>query len=233
MKTWWIRLFVVALSIGATWSAAQAAENVALGKDGGMYGRLGLGYLQINDVDFSSSSSAYGISVSANGSYSFDAGVSVSGAVGTHLTQYLRGEVELGYAAADYDKLSGALTVTSGGSTYSVTGSADIDGSVTMLTGLANLVYDLGSSKTFKPYVGGGLGFVNVEDKISSIGTLQINGSETRTKLAGDLQLGFESEISDGVKAGVQYRYFWADTGQNGVEDATAHNLMATISATF
>lgn len=214
-------------------SPAFSEENKALSEDGNVYGRVGVGFLSINDVDFSSSAAAYGVTVSANGTLKFGTGYAASGAVGFKVADNLDAEVELGYSKSSYDRITGNLNATVGATTYTVAGSANVDGSIATYSGLANLIYNFGEEGGLIPYVGGGLGLVRVVDKIDSVGTLAVNGEEKSTDLAGNLILGFDASVNEGLTAGARYKYFWANTGQSGIEDATAHGLMANIAFRF
>jgi opacity protein-like surface antigen len=197
------------------------------------YFRLQPGAVIINDVDFSSSASGYGITVTADGSFTFEPGMTVAGAVGYKLSDMVSIEGELGYANAEYDAVEGTLSATSGGTTYSVAGSANVDGEVTMITGIANLILTPMSKEKFAPYFGGGVGFVNVENEINSIGTLTVNSDENNTDLVANFIAGFDFKIEEDMSLGARYRYVWADTGQSGIEDATAHVVALSLKIDF
>ena len=60
-----------------------------------------------------------------------------------------------------------------------------------------------------------------------------VNGEETSTDLAANAIVGFDMSLTDSAKGGLRYRYFWADTGSKGIDDATAHAFMATAVFNF
>ena len=102
-----------------------------------------------------------------------------------------------------------------------------------MFSGMGNLIYNFTDSQGFTPYLGGGIGLVRIVDSVDKIGTLTVNGEETNTDIAANLIAGFDMPLSDSAKAGLRYRYFWADNGNKGIDDATAHALMATAVINF
>ena len=222
------KVFWVAILLVLNPAFSETAES-----DGFFYGRIGAGTFSINDIAFSSSATAYGVTVTAAGDLSFDTGYSASGAVGYRINKNLDAELELGYAESEYDQVKGTLNATYSGTTYTVSGSANVDGKVQMFSGMGNLIYKFTDSQSFTPYLGGGIGLVRIVDSIDKIGTLTVNGEETNTDIAANLIAGFDMPLSDSAKAGLRYRYFWADTGSKGIDDATAHALMATAVINF
>jgi len=225
-KVFWAAIFLV---LNPAFS--EAAES-----DGSFYGRIGAGTFSINDVSFSGSSTAYGVTVTAAGDFTFEPGYSMSGAVGYRINKNLDVELELGYAYSEYDDVSLSGSVTSSGTTLAIAGTANIDGNVQMFTGMGNLIYKLGDLmdvQDFTPYLGAGIGLVSIVDSVDKIGTLTVNGEETNTDIAANLMAGFDIPMSDSAKAGLRYRYFWADNGSKGVDNATAHALMATAVINF
>lgn len=80
-------------------------------------------------------------------------GWAVLGAIGYRTTSALRGELEIGYRSNSIDT-----------GTHKASGiSADIDGDINALTIMANILYDFRNRTAFTPYIGLGLGAVNIE----------------------------------------------------------------------
>jgi opacity protein-like surface antigen len=223
-----LKLFFCSLIFSGITLTLQSNPTIAQ-EDEKLYFRLQPGVFLINDIGFSQSASGYGVTVTANGNYTFEAGTSLLGAIGLRMTDVLTLEGELGYSQADYENIEGTLTATAGSTSVSSTGSLNVDGQVTMITGLGNLIFSPASKDKFSPYFGAGIGFANIEDKVNSIGTLAVNGKEENTKLLTNLIAGFDFNPGDDVTFGARYRYLWADTGANGVDDATAQSFLATI----
>lgn len=227
------RLMVFAAAMLAA-GAVQAQDTGAVGGNfGKFYAGVAAGMVMPEDVSFSANATQGGASASASGKFEFDNGHSVSAFAGYRFSDYVRGEAELGYTAFDYDKITGTLTVTSGSTTANVSGSAEIEGDVSAVVGmLRGIVTPLGKSKV-TPFVGLGVGFVSVEESITRIGTTSLNAKADSTDLAVDGTVGIEFAVSDKVDLGARYRYLWADTGSSGVDDFTAHNIMATAAFRF
>ena len=170
------KVFWVAILLVLNPAFSETAES-----DGSFYGRIGAGTFSINDIAFSSSATAYGITVTATGDLSFDTGYSMSGAVGYRINKNLDVELELGYSYSEYDDVSLSGSVTSSGTTLAISGSANVDGDVQMFSGMGNLIYNFTDSQSFTPYLGGGIGLVSIVDSIDKVGTLTVNYEETNT----------------------------------------------------
>lgn len=215
-------------------SFAAISSGVQADAQSPYYGRFDAGIVAPNDISFSSSANSYGYSVSASGDIEFENGMTVTGAIGRQINNFLAAEIELGYSQFDYDKVTGNFTATSGGSSYTVNGSADVDGSIRTFSGLVNaIVSPLGKKRRFDPYIGVGLGLASWNDEINSVGTLQVNGDRSGTDLMANGILGFNYGVTEKIDIGAKYRYVWADTGQNGYDDMSAHTFTAGLTFKF
>ncbi len=216
---------VVTIGMTTLLSNIVCAESMT----GKIYGRLGGGGLMLNDVAFAGSSSSGGITYTANGSYSFDLGVAAAGSVGYRYNRWIAFEGELGYGKVSYDTVSGNFTASANGSTATFSGPVNVDGDVTIFSGLFNVIVTPLGFQTFSPYLGGGAGVVHVNDQINSIGgDTSISGEATSDILAADVLAGFDVAVKDSFCLGAHYRYLWIDSGGNGVDDATAHTVLLT-----
>ena len=222
-------------------SSAVADTPVFKSADGKLYGSINVGVVILNDIDFSAAASGGGVTVTAAGSYSFDAAASFGGALGYVVSDFVRTELELGYQKIDYDKVdlgggtitpSGAATVTYAAGEYDVNGEIDAFTLSTnvILTPLGNKTL-LGVSVT--PLVGAGIGFVDWESEITTIDTQTIDGKEDDTDFLVSIMAGLEYASSQQVTWAIKYRHMWADTGKNGVEDAEADNISANLKIAF
>jgi opacity protein-like surface antigen len=209
----------------------QQQNQVEVG--GNFYARLDGGVLAINDLEASASASASGITATSNFKLSFDPGYSFNGALGYRLNDYLAMEGEIGYASASYSTLEGTLTVSSGGSSIAVTDSTDVDGSVSLLTGMTNLVLTPFGRGDFMPYLGGGVGVASVTDEVNSIGGLQVDYSDDWTSLTTSAIAGFDYRIGRYSHVGMRYRYLWIDMDGTDSDAATAHVFSLAYRANF
>lgn len=191
------------------------------------------------DLDYSGSGSVANVSFSAAGSAEFDEGYTVSGLFGYKWNDCLRTELEFGHSAIDAAKVTGSGTATYGGSTYTVTGSANIDADIDVFYGLANVYInplshtDLFSNVSVQPYIGAGVGFADITTTVDKIGTLTVGSSEDNTDLLVNAVAGFEYELVDNITADLRYRYFWVDSGRNGFEDGEAHSVNGSLRYSF
>jgi opacity protein-like surface antigen len=227
--------------------AFLAPTNVFAGsaqfKDEDLYASVNVGVAILNDIDFGASLTSQGVTVSAAGSVTYDSAASISGTVGYIINKWVRTEFELGYAEFDHDKAKGDLTFTVGGANVaSVGGELNVKGEVKTLSGQATALFTPFGSIAFAggsltPLFGGGIGFLNWEDTIDSIDdgttTLTVNGKAEETDAIYNITAGLEYNQSQNLFVGIRYRHVWADSGQNGFEDAEVDNITGNLTYRF
>ena len=212
-------------------------------KKDNVYGSINVGASFLNDIGFSTDSSAQGVTVNESGTYTFDPGGSISGTIGLILSELLRLEFELGYSEMSRDKAEGTITFSAGGSNISsIGGSVDVSGRVEALYGFGNVILtplgseSIGNGK-LTPLIGGGIGFVDWEDSINNISaggsTLAVNGKESRTDFAQNFIAGFEYSQSENLSIGFRYRHAWINSGIVGVDNAQVDNIVGTLTSRF
>jgi len=200
-------LIAVAFAGSLAFTAADAEPSASHG----FYGQVSTGYLQLEDVG----GTIGGTSV--NGEY--DAGWSLSGAVGFAFGNGLRSEFELGYGRSSYN------SVSIGGTKVGLSG--DID----MWSAYEAVYYDfdLGSAASYlggvKPYLGGGFGFVhwdagNVSATVS--GTTFTGSGGNGTDFSAFGEAGLSLALSDRIDLVPAVRYIWVNDGESGLDDDTA-----------
>jgi opacity protein-like surface antigen len=168
--------------------------------------------------------------VAGSGDFSFKAGGAGTAFIGYHFNDILAGEGELGVASADHDKFSGTLN--------GVTGSVPINGSLTTVLGLANVIVTPLGRSGFSPYVGGGIGFAAIDDTIG-IGGVSATGRET--DFAANLILGMDFAVANRWSVGARYRFVWINTASSAssggittsINDLTEHIITATATFHF
>ena len=139
---------------------------------------------------------------------SFDPGWGLNGAFGYDMGQY-RVEGEIGYRMYDLDEVRiGGVPIP-------------VDGDVTALTFMANGYYDHDMGSPLTPYVGFGLGFVDVEFEVTGVGTF------SDTEIAYQFMLGAGYDISPTTVLTAGYRFF----GFTDNDGAFVHEL--NIGARF
>ena len=220
------------------YSSAVADTPVFKSNDGKLYGSINVGVAILNDIDFSAAASGGGVTVTAAGSYSFDAAASFGGALGYVINDFVRTELELGYQSIEYDKINISGNVTYGATTVAYTGEADLNGEIDALHLLTNVILTpLGNKTLFgasvTPLVGAGIGFLSTESKITSIGTQATNSEVSSTDFLASIMTGLEYASSQQVTWAIKYRHSWVDSGKDGAEDAAIDSIGANVNIAF
>ena len=220
------------------YSSAVADTPVFKSNDGKWYGSINAGITILNDIPFSIAISGSGFTVSAAGSYTFDAAPSIGGAVGYVINDFVRTEIELGYASIEYDKIEISGNVTVGATTVAYTAATDMKGDIDALHFLTNVILTpLGNKTLFgvsvTPLVGAGIGFTSMDSKITSIGTQAINSEVSSTDFLVSIMAGLEYASSQQVTWAIKYRHGWIDNGRDGAEDAAIDNIGANVNIAF
>ncbi len=169
-----------------------------------------LGAVILNDIDIDDGFDS--------GEITFDTGVGFVGAIGNALGNGARVELELGYRTNDLDevKIDGL-------------GSASLDGDFSALSLMGNAYYDFPTSGKFSPFIGGGIGYANVEADLDDI------DSEDDNVFAYQLMLGGSIAASENLYVDLQYRFFGTEDPNFGGDDAeyTTHNVMIGLRHNF
>ena len=163
-----------------------------------------------------------------------DDGFTAGVALGAHINEWLRGEIEL--SGNWHDAGDGEFTYFP---TY------DVDGDVDALFVLANLWFEIPIDTFFRPYVGGGVGFGRLSIDIDA------DGPTNDYNLFDDDDWGFAYQLGAGVAFGMSdniafdigYRYkainnaeFDIDVGSGGDDvelDYHSHNIIAGVRIGF
>lgn len=129
-----------------------------------------------------------------------DIGWLVGAAVGTHVFDSVRGEVEISGASRNSPS-------------FSVNNGPDIasDGVVTTAALMGNLWFDLDTGSGFTPYVGGGLGVGYVAATNDSL-LLDVNG----IGLAYQVGAGVKFDVADNIAVDLGYRFKGFTTDLSG-----------------
>jgi opacity protein-like surface antigen len=171
--------------------------------------------------------------LAGTGNLSFSAGPAFTGFVGYRINNYLAAEGELGFASFDETQFSGNFN--------GVSVSAAIDGRVNTVLAFANAIVTPIGRSGFSPYIGGGLGLVNFDEKVNTIGGLAVNTTSNETDVAANLIVGFDFPVSNRWSVGGRYRFVWVNTSSTSTsggittkqDDLTAHLLTATATFHF
>lgn len=140
------------------------------------------------------------------------------GAIGYQFEGGLRLEGELGYSKNDIDSLS----ITVGQFTATTTA---VSGEVIVTSGMVNGIFDFPVEGKLKPYILGGLGLTKADVKIEGV-------SSDDTAIGGQLGVGLNYAVGEGVSVGASYRYFaTADYNFGGVvADYKSHRFLLGVT---
>lgn len=221
---------VAAAAIAMTATSTFAADlivdapvdPVPVANSGEWYVSLFAGGVWANDVvtDF------YGNEVSV----SSDPGYTLGLAVGTHVFENLRGEVELSYGKVETTDVS-----------YNGGSSGSMEGPISTLYLLGNLWYEMDLGGGVKPYVGGGLG-VGYATADSFFYGSSYGYGEGGFGVAYQLGAGVTFDVSDSIALDIGYRYKsilsvdFDDSDGGGVYeggDVNSHVLQAGLTFKF
>jgi outer membrane immunogenic protein len=171
-----------------------------------------------------------------------DTGYVIAGAVGLSLGQMMQGlriEAEVGYRQNQVDGVW-ASDEDVGAAPIPDFGTADYDH--TTLSVMANVWYDF-SAGSFKPYIGGGLGWVDVEvDGTYTAAVLADTPfSFSDSGFAWQLGGGVNFQVAPSVQLGVGYRYMAGpevtvlapDPNNLATGEVDSQNHSAVVSLTF
>jgi opacity protein-like surface antigen len=158
----------------------------------------------------------------------FDTGYNLGIAVGTHVFDNLRGEIELSggtSSATDYEYDSGSTGVA--------------EGDLTTVYLLGNLWYELDVGGSVKPYIGGGIGAGFASSEIYYDNDDYGPGGDA-VGLAYQIGAGVTFDVAEGVALDVGYRYKsivgleFDDLDGSGIyEDGSVHSHVVQAGVKF
>ncbi|MGE5539065.1 MAG: outer membrane protein [Gemmatimonas sp.] len=176
---------------------ASASAHAQAQQAAGFYGTASAGWFQLQDRD----GSVAGSSVKAE----YDPGYALTLGGGYAYGNGFRTEIEAGYAQANSDKMKVGATTGNGG-----------DAEFWSLYAAAYYDFNVGGS--FKPYLGGGLGWVHSHTDSATVGGTRVAGGSSDDWSAfaeGGLNFALASNLD--LVPGV--RYTWYNDAKNGLED--------------
>lgn len=144
-------------------------------------------------------------------SLDFAPGYTLAAQVGYRFSA-LRTELELEYGTVDLDVAEVAGV------------EEDLDGEFNVLRGTAGLYLDFTLLPLFTPYAGGGVGAAWIDGDSATVDGVTVEVADD-THLTAHGEVGVALEFIPIVTLVPAYRYIWIDSGDDGIEDATAHVL--------
>lgn len=204
-----VSVVLFSIAIMAVFAVSTASAGVYIS------GNLGAVFLLDSDFDDDDDS----------GNLDFDNGGVATFAVGTSVGNAGRVEVELAARVNDVDKIK-----------YNDYGTYDVDGDVTTCSLMGNVYYDFKDGGRFSTFIGGGLGFANVEYDIDEVGGYDISdGKEDDNVMAYQVMLGGSFAATEKLSIDLQYRFFaTADPDLDGTDvEYKTSNIMLGLRYSF
>ncbi|MCE9521338.1 MAG: outer membrane beta-barrel protein [Alphaproteobacteria bacterium] len=193
MRTKLALLATTALAVMAVAAPAQAAGS-------GWYLSLSGGANWLNDNDFVASNGVDTVTFNSESDTGFFIGGAVGYSLGQLVTPGLRVEVEVAYRQNQVD---GDWASTTGGENDS--GLLDYDHSTTSVMANAWYDFDVGG---LKPYVGGGIGWADVNVDGNYVGALDPILDYSDDGFAWQVGGGINFQVAPNMQLGLGYRYF-------------------------
>jgi opacity protein-like surface antigen len=188
------RLTATTLAVGLALAggsafAADMLEPVSMPGEGGGYVSVFGGYsLGLNITGIYTTNGALFTAP-------FGAGYIIGGAIGTNLSDNVRGEIELSYAS---HAVSGNISAS--GVTFPTTGSEST------LYLLGNVWFDLDSGSGFSPYIGGGIGGAYMMPNVTYAGAPGGTFNTPAFAPAAQFGAGVKFAVSDNMDLDLGYR---------------------------
>jgi len=204
----------VILIIGAM---LLAASTGSLAADGKTYVGASAGLFMVNESTLTDNA---GYTAKAT----FDQGIVVRGFGGYAFGAGTRVEGELSYGNTNIDKIKS----TSGTS-------VKINSELWAISLMANVYYDIKTQSIVTPYIGGGIGFSNVNAERGTANGTTVWRSDSDTVLAYQIGAGAGFEVNKNVTIDVGYRYFGTQDVHFDLLDAqfTSHNVTVGVRNMF
>jgi len=221
-----MKLGLAAAAAVLVMGAAQANAQVYVSVNGGMS--------IMNDADATDTFTGG----SGSGSIEHDNGYALTGAIGTTWGP-VRIEGELGYRANDLDSLNVTSLTLAGVGTFSGLATASLDGDVSALTGMANVWYDIPTGTNWTPFLGGGIGFANVNMEINHVGTVATSLDDSDTVFAYQFGAGIGYKVSPQSTVTLSYRFLGTSDTEFSVGSETIeseyqnHSILLGLNYTF
>ena len=207
-------LSVCLLALGATASLAQVVSPL------GFYAGIDAGVIIPQSVSLHLGGAVGGTALNFSGDLNLDTGPATGIIVGYRVSPWWGVEGNFEYAGLGFDSIKGAGTF--GGTPFST--NIGLRGHINTFNGLANVLFYPTANQgwygmTF--YVGGGVGFSNVNSSIDSFTvqgtTFTGTSSHSETDLAVNGIVGFDVPVMPQLTIGARYRFLYVN-----IEDAVS-----------
>lgn len=218
------------------WTIAALATTVtsspSLARDQSGYVGVEGGAMRVQSLDVGFSSEAIDIDDAFN--IDLDTGFDADLIAGYDFGP-IRVEGEIGYKRASIDELAVSSRIAP------IASAVDGDGRASVLSGMVNLLLDLGADEGWAGYLGGGAGLARTKlsADVSGTGVLGGTGFDGSDRhLAWQAIAGFRVPVTEHIDLGAKYRYFRTKFAfQSSSEDLdgrfASHSVLASLIYNF
>lgn len=218
-----MKLKTTLLAAAATLAISPAAHAYE-----GLYGAIGAGLtLMQADRDVSNDGPGGGGVFIFDSSADYDNGIGVYAAIGYAFGNDWRAELEFSHRNNDID------SIAMDGPGFSGWPSGTITGDTTAIAIMANLIKDIDLGGPITPYIGGGVGFADVDHDITGVNPvglplppISIAYGPNKRVLAYQGIAGVAYELAEGLNLDISYRFF-------GTEKENVSGLLNGAPAAF
>ncbi len=185
------------LAAAATLAIAPAAHAYE-----GLYGAIGAGLNLLKDGDVSNDGPGGGGAFIFDSSADHSKGIGVYAAVGYDWGNSWRTELEFSHRNNDITSIA-----TNPG--FAGFPAGTVSGDSTAVALMFNLLHDFNSGTRYTPYIGGGVGFADVDhDIIGANGPIAIGYGANNRSFAYQGIVGVAVDLADSLALDLSYRYF-------------------------
>lgn len=232
-----MKLKTTLLAAAATMVVAPAAHAYE-----GLYGAIGAGLnYMVGDQDITNDQVGGGGDYAFDSAADYDLGLGVYAALGYKTAGAWRYELELAYRDVSID------SINADGAGFTGWPAGTIDGDTTAKSALVNLIYDFDNDSSVTPYLGAGVGVVNIDHDIIGNNPAGIPGTSiaygaSGWTLAYQGIAGIAVDLAEGLVFDLSYRYFGTKKDSfagtlgspaNFETEFTSHNLFAGLRWNF
>ena len=217
-----MRKLAIAMALAST-----ALATPALARDNSWYVGVEGGLMIVEDGDYDATALIGGIEVSDKVNIDHKTGIDLD-LIGGYDFGSFRVEAEAGYKRASLDEINQGA------------GYVDVDGSVRVISAMANLLLDFGDDDGWSGYAGPGIGIANVRYDIDFTGAPQFgSGRDTDRSIAFQGIAGVRKELNYNVELGLKYRFFVAPKLDYDIDFGSvrgrykSHSLLASLIYNF
>lgn len=214
-----LKLSTAAATMLVLGAAITSAHAQAVALPSGLYAGVDAGAIIPQSISWHASGTSNGVTVVGSGDLNFDPGAAAGIFVGYRFSPWWAIEGNFEYAGLELHSLTGSGTVSgsvSAGGSFTL----GLKGHIDTYSNLFNVLFYPYANQGFygiTPYIGGGVGFSNIQTTLDSISaggvTANVNASDSETDFAANGIIGFDVGVMPNLTIGARYRLLYVNVG--------------------